>query len=143
MEKEIKKEEWEVYWDHCKPIIEPAVKYQQSYTIDDIEDKIRHGFFHLWPGKNSAMITELVNLPQERVYNLLFAGGKYDEIEGIIEQIEVFARAIGCSKLMGGGRPGWHRKIKHLGFKRDFILTKTLWVLAKAKKQIPQMSLLI
>lgn len=126
MEKEIKKEEWEVYWDHCKPIIEPAVKYQQSYTIDDIEDKIRHGFFHLWPGKNSAMITELVNLPQERVYNLLFAGGKYDEIEGIIEQIEVFARAIGCSKLMGGGRPGWHKKVKHLGFKRDFILTKTL-----------------
>ena len=107
-------------------VIEPAVKYQQSYTIDDIEDKIRHGFFHLWPGKNSAMITELVNLPQERVYNLLFAGGKYDEIEGIIEQIEIFARAIGCSKLMGGGRPGWHRKIKHLGFKRDFILTKTL-----------------
>ena len=61
MEKEIKKEEWEVYWDHCKPILEPAVAYQQAYTIDDVEDKIRHGYFHLWPGKNSAMVAELIN----------------------------------------------------------------------------------
>jgi len=112
MEKEIKKEEWEVYWDHCKPILEPAVAYQQAYTIDDVEDKIRHGYFHLWPGKNSAMVAELINFPQERVYNLLFASGKFDEIEGIIEQIEVFAKTIGCTKLMGGGRPGWKRKIK-------------------------------
>ena len=54
------KHPWEQEWTRCKPFIEKAVKYQDSYTIDDIEDKIRSGIFHLWPGKRSAYITEFV-----------------------------------------------------------------------------------
>ena len=47
-----KKDPWEIEWERCKPYIAKAVKYQDSYTIEDIEDKIRHGIFHLWLAKS-------------------------------------------------------------------------------------------
>ena len=104
MQRVIKKEDWELQWDYCKQFIEPALKHQDSYTIDDIEDKIRHGFFHLWPNKESAFITEIVTFPQHKVMNLLFCGGKYEELEEILTSIETFAKAIGIKRLYGGGR---------------------------------------
>ena len=32
--------DWEIKWQFCKPLIEPALKHQDSYTIDDVEDKV-------------------------------------------------------------------------------------------------------
>ncbi|BCV03305.1 MAG: hypothetical protein CM15mV64_500 [uncultured marine virus] len=126
MQKAIKKEDWEYYWEHSKKFIEPALKHQDSYTIDDIEDKIRHGFFHLWPGKESAFVTEIVRLPQITIMNLMFCGGNYKELEQMLESIEKFAKAIGVKRLYGGGRKGWVRKIKHLGFQEESLIVKEL-----------------
>lgn len=119
MQKAISKEEWEYEWERCKPFIEKAVKHQDSYTIDDIEDKIRHGLFHLWPGKESAFVTEIIIFPQEMIMNLLFCGGKFEELKDILESIEVSAKSVGIKKLIGGGRKGWTRKLKDLGFNKN------------------------
>ena len=120
------KQPWEQEWARCKPFIEKAVKYQDSYTINDIEDKIRSGIFHLWPGKRSAYITEFVLYPQEKALNLLFCGGDYKELEQMLPSIEAFAKAAGIKRLYGGGRKGWIRKIKHLGFKTEYLIRKDL-----------------
>jgi len=120
------KQPWEQEWARCKPFIEKAVKYQDSYTIEDIEDKIRSGIFHLWPGKRSAYITEFVLYPQVKALNLLFCGGDYKELEQMLPSIEAFAKAAGIKRLYGGGRKGWIRKIKHLGFKTEYLIRKDL-----------------
>ena len=120
------REPWEIEWERCKPYIAKAVKYQDSYTIDDIEDKIRHGIFHLWPGKKSAYITEFVIYPQVKAMNLLFCGGNYEELEEMLPSIEAFAKAAGIKRLYGGGRKGWIRKIKHLGFETEYLIRKDL-----------------
>ena len=91
MQKAIKEEDWKYHWEYCKQFIEPALKHQDSYTIDDIEDKIRRGFFHLWPGKESAFITEIVTFAtNNKVMNLMFCGGNYEELEEILASIEKF-----------------------------------------------------
>ena len=113
---QVKKEPWEVEWDRCKPYIAKAVKHQDSYTIDDIEDKIRQGIFHLWPGKKSAYITEFVIYPQVKAMNLLFCGGDYKELEAMLPSIEAFAKQAVIKRLYGCGRKGCTRKLKHLGF---------------------------
>ena len=46
---EAQREPWEVEWERCKPWLVKAMKYQDTYTIDDIEDKIRNGMALLWP----------------------------------------------------------------------------------------------
>tara|TARA_S200002703_G_scaffold14708_1_gene12611 strand:- start:160 stop:555 length:396 start_codon:yes stop_codon:yes gene_type:complete len=117
---------WEMEWDRCKPWIEEALKYQDSYTIDHVEDKISKGLFHLWPGKKSALVTEFVIFPKHKVLNLLFCGGDYNELTEMLPSIEVFARAAECKRLYGGGRKGWARKLKHLGFEEEHMIRKEL-----------------
>ena len=123
---EAQREPWEVEWERCKPYIAKAVKHQDSYTIDDIEDKIRGGIFHLWPGKKSAYITEFVMFPQLNAMNLLFCGGDYKELEEMLPHIEEFAKKAGIQRLYGGGRKGWTRKLKHLGFETEYLIRKDL-----------------
>tara|TARA_R100000149_G_scaffold66279_1_gene44139 strand:- start:587 stop:991 length:405 start_codon:yes stop_codon:yes gene_type:complete len=120
------KNEWEMQWEHCKPYIQKAVKYQDGYTIEDIESKIRQGIFHLWPGKKSAMITEFVIFPQHRALNLLFCGGSFQELKEMLPYIESFARRAKVKRLYGGGRKGWLKKLKGLGFEQEYMIRKDL-----------------
>jgi len=125
MQKAIKKS-WKEDWIRCKPYIAKAVKYQDNYTIKDIEDKIEEGIFLLWAGKNSAFVTEFVVFPQNTAMNLLFCGGNYQELEAMLPHIEDYAKACGVKRLYGGGRKGWTRKLKHLGFETEYLIRKDL-----------------
>jgi len=120
------KPEWEMQWNRCKHWIEDALEYQDSYTIDHVEDKISRGLFHLWAGKRSALVTEFVIFPNHKVLNLLFCGGDYNELVEMLPSIEAFARAAECKRLYGGGRKGWSRKLKHLGFEEEHMIRKEL-----------------
>lgn len=121
-----KKEPWEVQWDRCKPLIEKAIEYQDSYTINDVEDKIRNGIALLWPGKETAIVTEFVVFPRKKVLHILCIAGNYKEVEEIYKSIENHAREIGIDKITGSGRKGWLRKVKHLGFKQEYMISKEL-----------------
>ena len=119
-------EEWEVQWQRCKPLIEKAIEYQDSYTIDDVEAKIGNGIALLWPGKETAIVTEFVVFPNKKVLHILCIAGKYEEVEEIYKSIENYAREIGIDKITGSGRKGWLRKVKHLGFKQEYMISKEL-----------------
>lgn len=123
---QLKLYKWEEQWERTKPYIEKAIKYQDLYTIDDVADKIRDGSFLLWPGTRSAMITEFIDFPQKKVCNLLFCGGDYEELEKITNEVERFAKKLGCQRLYGGGRKAWIRKIKHLGWENDYTIRKEI-----------------
>jgi len=125
MQKAIKKS-WKEEWIKCRPLIAKAIKYQDSYTIDDIEAKIDEGIFLLWAGQNSAFVTEFVVFPQHTAMNLLFCGGNYQELEAMLPHIEDYAKACGVKRLYGGGRKGWTRKLKHLGFETEYLIRKDL-----------------
>lgn len=121
-----KKDAWEIEWQKCKPLIAEAMKYQDSYTIDDIEDKIRTGIALLWPGKETAVVTEFVIFPQIKAINILCVGGKYEELEEMLKCIENYCKEIGIKRIYGGGRKGWFRKVKHLGYKKEHLISKDL-----------------
>lgn len=119
-------EEWEVQWERCKPLIEKAIEYQDSYTIDDVEAKIGNGIALLWPGKETAIVTEFVVFPNKKVLHILCIAGKYEEVEEIYKSIENYAREMGIDKITGSGLKGWLRKVKHLGFKQEYMISKEL-----------------
>ena len=123
---EVTQEPWEIEWDRCKPYIAKSIKYQDSYTIDDVEDKIRHGIFHLWPGKKSALVTEIIPFPQMLSMNILVFAGNFKEFEEMFKHIETYAKKAGIKRLYGGGRKGWLKKISHLGFKSEHLISKEL-----------------
>jgi len=120
------KEHWEVEFDRLEPYIKSALKHQDMYNLTDIKEKIRQGMFHIWGGKNSVMITEFVEYPRVKVMNLLLCGGDYKELEAMLPSFEHFAKHFGCKRIYGGGRKGWLRKIKHLGFEQEYLVRKEL-----------------
>lgn len=123
---QLKLYKWQEQWARSKPYIEKAMKYQDLYTIDDVCSKIEDGSFLLWPGTRSAMVTEFVDFPQKRVCNLIFCGGDYKELKEITDHVEIFAKKMNCTALYGGGRKGWLKKIKHLGWKSEYVIRKDL-----------------
>jgi len=120
------REQWEVEWDRCKDLIQKAIDRQDFYTIDDIEAKIRDGIAFLWPGKESAIVTEFAFFSRKKIMHILCVSGKFEELEEMFKCIENYAREVGIKKITGSGRKGWLRKIKHLGFKPDYVVSKDL-----------------
>ncbi len=119
-------EEWVVRWRFAEPLIRKALKHTDCYNIKDVEEGIKKGVFHLWTGEKSAIITEIIEYPRLRAINLLFCGGDYKELQSMLPSIEQFAKHFGCKRLYGGGRKGWLRKLKHLGFVQEYMIRKEI-----------------
>ena len=113
-------------WLRVKPLIVKALEHDELYEIIDVEYKIGNGTFLLWTGKQSAMITEFQEFPSKKICNLLFCGGNFEELVQITSTIEDFCKLCGVTKLFGGGRRGWIKKLKHLGWKNEYLISKDL-----------------
>lgn len=120
------KEDWEIAFDRHEKHIISALKHQDRYNLSDIKEKISQGIFHIWAGNDAFYISSFGEFPRYKVLNLFLCGGNYDELEEMLESIESFAKEHDCKYLYGGGRKGWIRKLKHLGFKQEYMVKKEL-----------------
>ena len=62
-----------------------------------------------WPGKSSVIITVIQDVPRFRALHIWLAGGNLAELEAMMQEIEVFARAVGADRITFDGRLGWLR----------------------------------
>ena len=120
------KEDWEVEFDRLEHHIKRALKHQDMYNLTDIKENIRQGRLHIWGGKDSVIITHFIEYPRYKALNMLIGAGDYNELEKMFSSVELFAKQFGCKKIFLGGRKGWLRKIKHLGFKKIHFIEKEL-----------------
>ena len=98
--------------------IKEALEYDvQSFTIEEIEERVASGDYQLWEAENSAMVTSGVNLQSGGIgVQVLAAGGNLDEIKGLLDVVEQEARESGCEILTTVGRKGWRHTAKELGW---------------------------
>lgn len=105
-------------FDRCKKWLEDALEYSNgSHDIDDIWQGLEQGTLLFWPGKNSAIITELLVYPKKKVFHIFLAGGKLEEVLEMWDSIEIYAKVVGCSSLSVSGRKGWVRVLESRGAK--------------------------
>ena len=99
--------------------IKEALCYDVAhFTIEDIESGIATGDYQLWEAENSALVTSGVKLQSGGIgVKILAAGGTYDEVVGLINDVEQEARLAGCEALMTTGRRGWRKTAKDLQWK--------------------------
>lgn len=116
-------------FERCRYYIEAALAFAEgTHTIEDIREGVRVRRYHFWPGEHSAAITEVLQFPRKRVFNVFLAGGNLNEI---IDRMEPdfcsFARHLGCTEIALIGRLGWEKPLKPLGWHRSaIVLTKPL-----------------
>ena len=87
-------------------------------NLEELRGGIAKGEYQLWNGPHSALVTEVIDFPRERVLHFALAGGKLDEIEAMLPPILAWGREIGATRTTLSGREGWQRTfLKQLGWK--------------------------
>lgn len=110
-----------------KPFIQLAIdKEDLRYTLEEIEEGISNHNYQLWPGKKSAIITQVLSAEGKNVLNILLCGGNMKELLHKLPQLEQFAKFCDCCSIIGGGRKGWIKVLKEHGFKQKFIIEKRM-----------------
>lgn len=100
-------------WAIAAPMLERALKHQDTHGIDDVRAAIERGEAQLWCGARSCVVTEIIEHPRRRVCRIwLAAGCKKELIEQMLVDIRKWARMQTCDKLEVVGRKGWSRVLK-------------------------------
>lgn len=91
--------------------INDALRYaDDSHTFEDIRDMVASGRLQFWPGKDSVIITEILEYPRYKVLHFFLAGGgSLAELQRMTPLVEEWGRTQGCKKASLIGRKGWER----------------------------------
>jgi hypothetical protein len=100
---------WAVLFQKVEKILERALKYDDTYNIEDVADCISNGTMQLWPTDKSAIVTQLQVFPRMKVLHVYLAGGNLQDLEMLAPHIQKFAEDMGCRKITLTGRRGWSR----------------------------------
>lgn len=104
-------------WNAVRPMIERAYAETDEFCPTDMLDGLKAGKLLLWVSAPSGtilavLVTALLPKPSGLACKLVACGGTGMKIwlNGHT-QIEAYARAEGCAKLLAEARPGWIRKL--------------------------------
>lgn len=119
-------------WPDVVPFIARAIDYNyDGLTEKEIYRKIKDDLAQCWVlrvlGKETLVvaITEVITTDNEqrRLKLTLVAGEKLEEnIETVHNEIIKWAKKQGCTELEGGGREGWRKFAKMLGYKHVYTI---------------------
>lgn len=120
--------DWSVEFERCRPFLEPALaRAGGTHTIEDVRAAIANRYMQFWPGARAAIVTEVQEFPQLRIFNAFLAGGDLDEILAMEPSLCSFGRYLGCQFIKLSGRRGWARVLNAQGWKEEFaVLAKSL-----------------
>jgi hypothetical protein len=91
-------------------LIERALRYQDSHTLEDVLQAIKEDRAQLWCGERSAIVTEILKAPHKRYCRIWLAGGDMDElVNEMLPEVETWALRRQCDSVQVNGRKGWQR----------------------------------
>lgn len=110
-------------WQRCRVWIEAAVNRSPGFeTIEDVEDMIASGRYQFWPAKDCAVITRIDEFRRVRALMAVHGGGNLAALrDGLVPELEKWARINGFDYFGGEGREGWARTLKPKGYHVAFI----------------------
>jgi hypothetical protein len=102
-------------WDRCSKWLQDALDVSGNLaTLDQVKALVDKSRAKFWFGKECAFVTEIVQFPNKRALNIWLAGGDLQELLTFKPEVHKYAKDRECDiVLIQGGRPGWHRVIKH------------------------------
>jgi hypothetical protein len=110
-------------WARCRPWIEAALAHSPGLeTIEDVEHAIERCTYQVWFGQRSCAVTEIAAYPKAKALVVVHGGGALAEMLDELEPAMcAFARARGCTLIMGTGRKGWERVTRERGYRFGYL----------------------
>lgn len=97
-------------WVRWAPQLAKAIL--NTHTMADVLDLVLRGDAQLWTDAEAAVVTEIVIYPRRKVLRAWLAGGAYEGIRRIEDQVVPWAKEYGCQEIQIVGRLGWRRRLK-------------------------------
>lgn len=99
------------HWpDHLQEALDGALPYAEGHDQATIENAVASEMAQLWAANESFCLTELKVSPTNvKTAHLWLAGGRIEELEGLLPIIEGWAKDQGCKGITMLGRRGWER----------------------------------
>ena len=115
--------DWIKEFQRCEKWLEDALEYSHGmFTIQDVFEDVMNGNAQLWPGKNSAIVTQIVNYPRKKAIHVFLAGGDLEEIKSMEPHVVEYGKSQGCEVITLTGRPGWTRTfLTKIGYKNTQV----------------------
>ncbi len=98
-------------WPQVSKFIRKAMARGDLGKFEEIERQVFDGEALLWVNANTALITQVGIVESGKVCTIVACGGSLPSLEGL-EEIESYARSMGCRAMRIMGRKGWVRKLK-------------------------------
>ena len=87
------------------------------WTLEDLENKIADKRAFFFPGREAAMVAEIVAYPGGvRAFQVLWACGSPAELLQMAPGVEAMGRMMGCSEMLIEGQKAWERLLKPMGY---------------------------
>ena len=90
-----------------------------THTVEDVAARIEAGQAQLWENGDGAIVTEVYEHPRRKVVSYWLACGALDAVLALQEDIDGWARGIGCDFATLTGRRGWAPILPKHGWRLD------------------------
>ncbi len=108
-------------------LLRPAIEREGDTTVEFVLSGIKRGEFQLWRGKESAIVTKMMNVGVGGHLIWIFAGGNLEEIRDKMKpEIENWAKDQGCIRATMTARRGWSKALPDYQQRKQVVLTKEL-----------------
>jgi hypothetical protein len=78
-----------------------------------------------WQEGETVVVTTINQYPRDRWCEVFMVAGDLETAWKIErEQVEPFAREMGCSRIVGRGRKGWAKSAKLHGYTREWVMAE-------------------
>lgn len=118
-------------FERCAPWLQEALDRDiGGFVLEDVWEWLATGRAQLWPLERSAIVTTLDRYPRKTVLRYWLCGGEHNsgalkESIAATPKIEQWAKSVGATDAMVGGRDGWLKVLP--GFEKNcVVMTKAL-----------------
>lgn len=109
--------------DRCEPWLRDSME-SSLISWDQVRALVFQGRAQFWPGRNAALVTEIVSYENTRAIQVVTAGGELDELKKLATGAEAYGRAMQCEYALVEGRKGWERALKLDGYEFQSVTVR-------------------
>jgi hypothetical protein len=105
--------------EQARPLIDAGLVYTGgTHLYEDVVALVEAGLLQYWPAPRSVCLTEILQSPRKKVFNVWLVAGDMGELIEMYPRVEQWAKDQGCTIATFTGRPGWER---------SFLATQEGW----------------
>lgn len=122
-------------WKDVEKHLVKALKYNdEKYQLDDVKNLIQAESLVLWVVYNDesgkaigCLLTETIQYPRTQALSIFLLGGEsFAQMNECFEELQEYARGIGCQSIELQGRPGWEKVLQPLKFEKTHTVMRHL-----------------